>query len=571
MRGRTLLAGTTLALLTLLWSAPAALAAPHDQDEPTPPSSSAHPAPRQEGQPAQAPKSSEAPKPAPKPVEQPKPSQPAPSAAIVAPKASLTVSPKTVRPGDVVVANPRCDNSTLKSLTADGVNFSGNQARIDERTAGGGHTVTLVCANGPQEVRATDTFTVEQAGGGQLPKAKLAVSPNVVRPGDTINSGAACDGGQIESLTGDSVRFSGTSGRVDDNARDGDHGITLVCNGQGRKDTATASFRVSRNGPILSDPKAHLTVSPKVVKQGDFIYANGDCENSNQESLTGDDVSFRGNRGWVDDNAREGDHTVRRVCRNGFKTDVATDTFRVVRGDGWNGEGPRDFRLSDRSGYPGDDIDVSVRCRDDRARLESDALTDITLHRDGGRLTGTTHVDHDVRYGWHRVTVSCDGHSDSLGFWVKRDRDHDKYLDFDPGYGHRGDEIDVNVGCDWSVGRLESDVLEDIDLDHDGRPWRYHGTTHVEDDAEPGEHTVRIRCGDDTLEETFFVRGSDDNDSDSDSPQGGDDVSVYPKGGVETGGGPAQGGPASVLALGMAGMTGSGPTRPGPRTRKGVR
>lgn len=565
MRGRTLLAGTTLALLTLLWSAPAALAVPRDQDEPTPPSSSAHPAPQPEGRPAQAPKSTQAPK----PVEQPKPSQSAP--AIVAPRASLTVSPKTVRPGDVVVANPRCDNGTLKSLTGDGVSFSGNRARIDQGTAAGGHTVTLVCANGPQEVRATDTFTVEQAGGGQPPKARLAVSPNVVRPGDVINSGAACNGGQIESLTGEGVRFSGTSGRVDDNAREGDHGITLVCAGQGRKDTATASFRVSRNGGPGDDPKAHLTLSPKVVKQGDFIYANGYCDNSSPDSLIGDDVSFRGNRGWVADNAREGDHTVRRVCRNGVKTDVATDTFRVVRGDGWNGQGPGDFRLSDRSGYPGDDVFASVRCRDDRARLDSDVLTDITLRRDGGRLTGTTHVDNDARSGWHRVTVFCDGHSDSLGFWVKRDRDHDKYLDLDPAYGHRGDEVDVNVGCDWSVGRLESDVLEDIDLDHDGRPWRYHGTTHVEDDAEPGEHTVHIRCGDDTLEETFFVRGSDDTDSDDDSPQGGDDVSVYPKGGVETGGGPAQGGAASVLALGLVGMTGSGPVRPGPRTGKGVR
>lgn len=587
MRGRTFLAGTTLTLLTLLWSAPAALAAPSDQDDPKPPPSAApaRPAPQQssdQGQeqpvpkpqpnPAQEPKPSEPPpKPLPKPVEQPKPS-PAPAPAIVAPRASLSVSPKTVRPGEFVVASPRCDNSTLKSLTGDGVSFSGNRARVDQGAADGTHTVTLVCANGPEEARATDSFTVERTGNGQPVKASLAVSPTQVRPGETVNSGAACQGGRIESLTGDQVRFNGTSGRVDDNAREGDHGITLVCANADKRDTATASFRVSRNGPGGGDPKAHLSLSPRVVKQGDYLYANGYCENGSEDALIGDDVTFRGDRGWVHDDAREGEHTVRRICRNGPKTDVATDTFRVVRGDVWNGEGPRDFWLSDRSGYHGDEVFASVRCRDDRARLESDALDDITLRRDGSRLTGTTHVSGDAHYGWNRVTVYCDGHSDSMGFWVNRDRDHEKYLDLDPAYGHRGDEIEVNVGCDWSVGRVESDALDDIDLDQDGRPWRYHGTTHVSDDAEPGEHSVRVRCGDDTLEETFFVRGSDDNDNDNDaSPDGGEYVSVYPRGGVETGGGPVPGSPAGVLALGLTGVTGSGPTRPGASAQGSVR
>ena len=117
------------------------------------------------------------------------------------------------------------------------------------------------------------------------------------------------------------------------------------------------------------------------------------------------------------------------------------------------------------------------------------------------------------------------------GFWVLDDRNHGEYLDLDPSFGHRGDEIDVYVSCDDSVGRLESDVLDDIEVSrYDGHGWRYRATTHVEDDADSGEHTVRIRCGDDTLEESFFVQG------DGDSPGGGDQVTVYPKGAPETGG-----------------------------------
>jgi hypothetical protein len=284
-------------------------------------------------------------------------------------------------------------------------------------------------------------------------------------------------------------------------------------------------------------------------------------------SLDADGVNVRGNRGYVDDNAREGDHTATRVCQDGSRREVARDTFRVIRGDnggnggnGGNGEGPRDFWLSDRSGYRGDSVDVSVRCRDNNARLESDALDDITLHRDGSRLTGSTRVVDHVSNGWHRVTVSCDGHDDSEGFWVLSERgDHDSYLSLDPGYGHRGDEVDIHVGCDDSVGRAESDALDDIDLDHDGRQWRFSGTTHVSDDAEQGEHTVRVKCGDDTLEESFFVQGDGDHDGDDGStPGGGDQVSVYPEGAPETGGGPVDdGGAPGLTALGVIGLTGA--------------
>lgn len=609
MRGRTLLASTTLALLTVVWSAPAALAAPNDSDEPQPPSSTApartttpqriapqqgggeseqpkpKPAPVQEPRTTETPKPTVQPKPtteSPKPTsEQPKPlpapaqskttqaPSSAPAIAIAEPKATLTVSPKTVKQGESVTVNARCENGQVSSLSAPDVSFSGNSGRVAADASVGARTVTLVCVNGNKRSNATDSFEIIARDGvpGGDPRAALAVWPKTVRPGDTIQANPRCENGQVGSLSAPDVSFGGNTGLVSRNARDGDRTVTLTCVNGSKRATATDTFRVSRDGfPGGGNAKAYLAVSPKVVRQGDAIYANGDCVESFQVALFADGVNFSGNRGWVDDNAREGDHTVTRICRGGTKEDRATDTFRVVRGDGWwNGDGPRGLWLSDRSGDRGDSVDVTVRCRDDRARLESTAFDDITLHRDGPRLVGTTHVQHDASRGWHKVTVSCDGHSDSTGFWVNRDHgDRDRYLTLKPGYGHRGDSIDVYVGCDSSLGRLDSDVLDDIDLDHDGSPWRYSGTTHVQDNADTGEHTVKIRCGDETLEEDFFVRGDDGGGGgsggggggDNGQPEGGDFVTVYPQGGVETGGGPVNT-PAGVVALGLTGLTGA--------------
>jgi hypothetical protein len=106
---------------------------------------------------------------------------------------------------------------------------------------------------------------------------------------------------------------------------------------------------------------------------------------------------------------------------------------------------------------------------------------------------------------------------------------------------------------------VESDALDDIDLDRDGRDWRYEGSTHVSDDADPGEHTVRVSCGNDTLEESFFVQGdSDHSGDDASSPGGGEYVSVYPVGAPETGGGPVDDSdPRGPVALGVLGLTGA--------------
>lgn len=526
MRVRTAMAGTTLAFLTLLWAAPVALAADGGNDGGA--GSSATPAPSDQGggsgsgggdggtgrgggsgggggrgsggteprttTPAPAP----APAPAPTMSAHPVPAQP---------RAQLSVTPARVRPGERLSANATC-SAGRPSLSGDGISFSGPTGTVAPDAAPGSHTVTLVCDNAGNRATATARFQVQPGGPGRLPGG----------PGPVVPPGGP--------------------------ARPGRPGP-----GPGQDD------------PFGGQVKATLSMSPRVVRQGDAVYANGDCHNSTQQGLFGEGVSFRGDRGWVDDNARPGDHTVTRVCANGPRRDVATDHFRVVPGGGPGGPGggPWDLWLSDRSGYRGDEVDVSVRCHDDRARLDSDALDDVTLRRDGSRLTGTTHVGGHAGDGWHRVTVSCDGHSQSTGFWVLRDRgDHDEYLDLDPAFGHPGDSVDVHIGCDSWVGSLDSDVLDEIDLDHDGRPWRYEGTTHVHDDAAPGEHTVRVRCGGDTLEADFFVQGDGDHDGDDGaSPGGGNDVTVYPKGAPETGGGPVGQSAAALFALGLTGLSGA--------------
>jgi hypothetical protein len=537
MRTRTLLAGATLALLTMAWSAPGAMAAANDGSGSQPPSSSV-PAPGSAADSKQTPNADQdknkpsentpAPPAPPKPVEpkpvEPKPAEPKPGGPdgrpiapgepnpgqpggvkpgpiLSDPKATLSVSPDLVSPGDTITANVNCANSQQVSLTGDGVRFDGTRGTVDRNANGGGHTVTLICANGPKQDRATDTFQVRG-----------------IAPGGPGSPG-----------------WPGGPGRPGD-----------------------------------GDLRATLSVSPRSVRQGDIVTFNGGCSRGQQVDLRADDVNVRGDRGYVDDNAREGDHTATRTCRDGGRQETATDHFRVIRDDdnhGPGGDGPRDLWLSDRSGYRGDSVDVSVRCRDNSARFEADGLNDITLRRDGSRLTGTTHVENRADPGWHRATVSCDGHSDSVGFRVLRDRDdHDRYLSVDPGYGHRGDEVDIHVGCDWSVGRVESDALDDIDVDRDGRDWRYEGSTHVSDDADPGEHTVRVSCGNDTLEESFFVQGDGDHSGDDDSaqPGGGEYVSVYPVGAPETGGGPEYGsdgsdnrGSRGLTALGVLGLTGA--------------
>ena len=106
------------------------------------------------------------------------------------------------------------------------------------------------------------------------------------------------------------------------------------------------------------------------------------------------------------------------------------------------------------------------------------------------------------------------------------------------------------TGATGRLGRHVVDVLEDVELDRDSdHYWRWDGTTHVDPHADFGEHTIRIKCGDNWLEEDFFVQ-------DGDGPGGDVHTSVYPKGSGETGGGPED--PVGLVALGLTGVLGAG-------------
>jgi hypothetical protein len=424
MRARTLAAGATLAMLTAVWSAPAALAA-EVNDQPTPPSATA-PADEQAPQPQlrgnQPPTSTTTPTPEPKKKDEPEQgSQPSTSA----------------KPEDK------------------------QDRRRDDQQPGR--------PEDQQQGRPEDQQPVVP-GAKVLPRAELSV-PGSVLPGDTFSVQARCKDGQVEHLSSDNgdVNINGERGRVSDDARPGRFTVELTCKGPGGEAKATASSS---------------------IKEG-----RGD--------------GGRDGRAWLD--------------------------------------------LSPNSGERGDEVDVEAFCpgRGD-ARLEADGLDDVRLHRDGWKLTGKTHVERNADYGRTHATVICEnGDRAHDGFYVRHDDDIAEFIDLDPGHGKRGDEIDVYVQCNDNdhVGRLEFDVLEDIDLDRDGR--YYHGTAKVTGDAENGEHAVKVKCGGDWLEKEFFVHG------DGESSDGGDQTSVYPKGAPETGGGPAQA-PLGALALGLTGVVGAG-------------
>lgn len=295
--------------------------------------------------------------------------------------------------------------------------------------------------------------------------------------------------------------------------------------------------------------------APDTILAGESFEVRVDCGSGvkDQPLTVSGPVRPDGGLFKVNDDARDGDRIAFDLtCKYDDNAEAkATETVKVTqrRGDGGY-DGKAWLDLDPNSGERGDEVDVRAYCPGNGdARLESDALEDITLKRRGDRLYGETEVVDDADFGRDFAYLICDnGDRDRERFYVRRD-DIDEELDLDPGHGKRGDEIDVYVQCNDELGRLESDVLEDIELDRDGR--YYEGMAKVEDDAERGEHTVKIKCGDDYLEEEFFVHG-DDEDSD-----GGEQTTVYPKGAPETGGGSGDI-PLGALALGLTGVLGAG-------------
>lgn len=403
------------------------------------------------------------------------------------------------------------------------------------------------------------------------PKAVLALDKTEAKPGEQFVATAVCTVGSGTLSASRDVSFAGTTGTIADNASQGDITVTLKCVSGDKSAEATKTLKVlAKDGlsilpvPVVPgqgpgqgpglDPgqanKARLSV-PDQVYPGDRFRADAFCAQGSG-ALGAPFVSFQGLDGVVDQAAQEGRFEVVLRCPN---DDAARDYFYVKKkydGKPW-------LDLDPNSGERGDEVDIRAYCPGNgHGRFEADGLDDVNLHLDGGRLVGETHVEHHADFGRTFGRLICEnGDRDRERFWVERD-EHDRFLDLDPGHGHRGDEVDIRVHCDRDLKKLESDVLDDIELDRDGdKWWKYSGTTHVDSDADYGEHTVKIKCGDDWLEEDFFVqRDGDSNDSDDSGEQSG----LYPVGGVETGGGPtadAGGVPAGAVVLGLTGVLGA--------------
>jgi hypothetical protein len=501
MRTRTVLGAVTSALLIGLWSAPAALAAePPDDGGKAPPSNSAVPEPG-----AAASK-----------VKEFKAAEPSASAAPSAEKSEPKIDdPKPVDPKPVQpkIIEPKIDDP--KPVVPEPVD----------------------------------------------PKPVLTLNPGEVKPGAQFLATAVCAPGTGTLSAARDVSFSGLTGKVSDNAGPGDVEITLKCvNGDksaqvsktlkvAAKDDGPTILPIAPGEPNPGDKRARLSV-PDQLYPGDRFRAFVYCPKGGDGSLSAPFIRFRGADGVVDDRAPEGRVEVQLRCSG---NDEARDFSYIKKQD----DGKAWLDLDPSSGKRGEEVDVRAYCPGNgRGRFEADGLVDIRLRFDGGRLTGETHVENGAPFGKTHGRLICEnGARVSERFYVERD-DHDRFIDIDPNHGKRGKEIDIRVHCDRDLKKLESDVLDDIDLDRDGDDWwKYHGTTHVTSDADYGEHTVRIKCGDDWLEDDFFVQREDSGDDDNDS---GDQSGLYPVGGVETGGGPTEGLPLGALALGLTGVLGAG-------------
>lgn len=397
------------------------------------------------------------------------------------------------------------------------------------------------------------------AAAPEPPNASVSV-PNQVAAGATFDVTVDCgvDGAAaVLSASPGGISFTGHKGKVADGAAPGTYTVTLACTAPGGTDQASDTLQVTaaQQQPQPQQPVAPvwLSVAPDQAEPGQHVDIDFSCPpGPGTTTLTADPgvVDFDGDLkgGKIHDNAHEGDVKITLKCPNG---DTETDVLRVR-------EARRPYLdLDPNEGYRDDRVEVEAYCPGNAdARLNSPVLDDITLKRDGdGILRGKTHVEHEAGFGDSFGEVLCGGgQKPSDHFRVLEHRGAD--LDLDPAFGKRGDEIKVYVTCDFSVGKLESDVLEDIEVtrDDDDPSWRYHGKAKVLSDAPEGEHTVRIRCGDHDVDEEFLVIVDERH-----PVRGGTQVTVYPEGAPETGGGPV-GSPVGALGVALTG-TGALPAR----------
>jgi len=222
---------------------------------------------------------------------------------------------------------------------------------------------------------------------------------------------------------------------------------------------------------------------------------------------------------------------------------------------------------------PGQELHIQGYCPDPAAGpLTSDALTDIQILHDpdsgSPNLNASGVVAEGTSPGVYPVTMDCAGQTLGITFTVVDEEGQpppappDVVLHFNPTAGRPGDKVSFTVACAAAGAAVTSPVLGTVTLasDPEGhQPWAVHGSTTVDQDAEPGNYPVSLECGPVSIDDTFTVlegQRSDDGRADnretgSSKTDGRDgQVSRVPHGAPETGEG-TQGVSTPLLAVGL--------------------
>lgn len=216
---------------------------------------------------------------------------------------------------------------------------------------------------------------------------------------------------------------------------------------------------------------------------------------------------------------------------------------------------------------PGQELQIQGYCPDPAAGpLTSDVLTDIKILHDPKsgppNFNASGVVAENTPPDIYQVTMGCAGQTISDTFTVVAEEQpppeaSDVVLYFNPTTARPGERILFTVACEADGARVTSPVLGAVKLESDPeghQPWAVHGSTTVNQDAEPGDHPVSLQCGPVVIEKTLTVlraqHGSDGR-AHHGSGTGGHDgqVTRVPRGAPETGGG-APDTPAPLLAIG---------------------
>ncbi|MGH3909895.1 MAG: hypothetical protein ACRDRM_03600 [Pseudonocardiaceae bacterium] len=212
---------------------------------------------------------------------------------------------------------------------------------------------------------------------------------------------------------------------------------------------------------------------------------------------------------------------------------------------------------------PGQELHIQGYCPDPAAGpLTSDALTDITVLHDPEsgppNLNASGVVTEGTEPGVYTASMNCAGQVLGVTFTVIEPEDptHDLPADFvrvHPSTARPGDTVAAQASCDADEATLSSPVLHTVTLtpDPEGhQPWALHGSTTVNEDAEPGDYPVSAQCAGGTLETTLTVLAAADETDTDQTGADGDQVSRVPRGAPETGDG-AQHISVPLLALGL--------------------